>query len=174
MEQVEALLEQVPAESLDAQSAKDLEKRIKDGRARMEKARKEQEDAIASAHQVDSFPSTPLPAPPPEPSPAPAEPADSGTVEAGPVAGSPASELRAGYQGCFQPGRPITVTGHGLRDSWEMSSGARCSLAYPAFVAQVVLVEEGKVLAVLPKSSVQVTFPQKDGGASPGAPDAGP
>ncbi len=171
MDEIQALLQQVPADSLDAQSAKELDQRIRDGRARMEKAQKEQADAIASAHKVDTFPSTPA-APEPEEAPKPAEePKDAGAKDQGPVVGSPASELPAGYLGCFHSSKPITVTGRGLRDAWEMSDATKCSQAYPGFVAQVILVEDGKVLAVLPKSSVQVTYP--DGGAPRGSPDGG-
>ncbi|MFL5350072.1 MAG: hypothetical protein ACJ8AT_35290 [Hyalangium sp.] len=163
MDQVQALLAQVPPDSLDAQSAKELDQRIQNGKAKMEKARKEQEDAIASAHQVDSFPSTPYtPEPPATPKPPSEAPKDAGTKDPGPGVGSPASELPAGYLGCFRSTKPINVLDHGLRDAWEMSDAARCSQAYPSFVGQVVLVEEGKVLAVLPRSAVQVIYP--DGG----------
>jgi hypothetical protein len=161
MDEIQDQLHQVPPDSMDAQSARELDQRIKDGRARMEKARKEQEDAIAAAHVVDTVPST-APAPEPEPAapqPPPEEPKDAGTPDRGPVAGSPASELSAGYQSCFHSSKPITVTGHGLRDAWEMDDSTRCSQAYSAFTGQVILIEDGKVLAVLPKSSVQVIYP---------------
>jgi hypothetical protein len=170
MEQVEVLLAQVPADSQDMQSAKDLQKRITDGRARMEKARKEKEDAIASAHQFDTVattePSTPEPPPPLPPPPA---PKDAGPANPGPEVGSPASELSSGYLGCFQTMKPITLEGKGLRDAWEMSDQTRCGLAYPSFVAQVLLIEDGKVLAVLPKSAVKVTYQLKDGGTTGGS-----
>jgi hypothetical protein len=40
----------------------------------------------------------------------------------------------------------------------------RCRQAFPAFVGQLVLVEDGKVLTVLPKSAVRITYQQTDGG----------
>ncbi len=164
MDEIEALLAQVSAESMDAQSAKELQQRITEGRARAEKARQEQEDAIASARRVDTF--TPEPrAPEPEPTPAPEEPKDAGPSSEGPVEGSPASELVAGYLGCFQRNpKPITVMDRGPREAWEMSDRARCNLTFPAFVGQLVIVEEGKVLTVLPKSAVRITYQQTDGG----------
>lgn len=168
MDEVEALLTQVPADSMDASSARELQKRISDGRAKLEKQRKEQEAAIAAAHQTDPFPSSPTtPEPPPEPPPAPT-PRDAGPVIEGPVRGSPASELTAGYLGCFLRMKQITVTGRGLRDAWEMSDRARCSQSFPSFVAQVVIIEDGKVLAVLPKSAMTTTFETKDGGTTTG------
>lgn len=171
MDEIQALLQQVPPDSLDAQSARELDQRIRDGEAKMEKARKDQADAIASAHQVDTFPSTPTPAEP-EATPTPAEePKDAGAKDEGPVVGSSASELPAGYLGCFHSSKPITVTGHGLRDTWEMSDASKCSQAYPSFAGQVILIEDGKVLAVVAKSSVQVIYP--DGGTSGGGADGG-
>ncbi|WP_224363090.1 hypothetical protein [Hyalangium versicolor] len=171
MDAIDALLEQVPADSMDAPSAKELQQRIKAGRAKMEAAQEEQQEAIESAHQVDSVPSSPEPEAEPEPTPPPAEPKDAGTPDLGPVAGSPASELTAGYLGCFQAGKPIDIQGKGLRDAWEMSSRARCSQQYPAFVGQVVLVEDGKVLAMLPKSAIVTTYKLQDGGTSTGNPN---
>lgn len=172
MDAIEALLEQVPADSMDAQSAKELQQRIKDGRARMEKARKEREDAIAAVHQGDTFvPPSPPSTPTPEPTtPAPQEDKDAGVSTQGPVAGSSASDLVAGYLGCFQrQSKPITVQGRGEREAWEMADRARCSQSFPSFVGQVVLIEDGKVLTVLPKSAVQVTYQQVDAGPAPAA-----
>ncbi|HYI01868.1 hypothetical protein [Hyalangium sp.] len=176
MDEIEALLEQVPPDSTDAPSARELQQRIKTGRAKVEKARKEQEDAIASAREVDSVgPSAPTPSEPdPEPTPAPTEPRDAGPGTGGPEVGTQASELTAGYLGCFQRMKQITVTGRGLRDAWEMADRARCNQSYPGFVAKVVIIEDGKVFAVLPKSSVQTTFVTKDGGSTTGGPDSGP
>jgi hypothetical protein len=171
MDAIEALLQQVPAESMDAQSAKELQQRIKDGRARMEKARQEREAAIAAVREGDTFaPSPPSSTPTPEPTPAPQEEKDAGPSTEGPVAGSPASALVAGYLGCFQrQSKPITVQGRGEREAWEMSDRARCSQSFPSFVGQVVLIEDGKVLTVLPKSAVQVTYQPVDAGPAPAA-----
>ncbi|HVG63938.1 MAG TPA: hypothetical protein VNA24_35570 [Hyalangium sp.] len=170
MDEIDALLQQVPAESMDAQSAKELQQRIKDGRARMERARQEREDAIASAQQPDTtFPSSPREPDAPPPAPAPQGPNDAGPSTEGPVTGSPASELVAGYLGCFQRAQPITIRDRGSREAWEMSDRARCSQSFPSFVGQVVLIEDGKVLTVISKSSVQVTYQNVDAGPAPGA-----
>jgi hypothetical protein len=174
MDEIEALLEQVPPDSRDASSARELQQRIKTGRAKVEKQRQEQEDAIASARQVDSVgPSAPI-EPDPEPTPAPTAPRDAGPGTGGPEVGTAASELTSGYLGCFQRMKQITVTGRGLRDAWEMADRARCSQSYPGFVAKVVIIEDGKVFAVLPKSSVVTTFETKDGGSTTGGPGSGP
>jgi hypothetical protein len=165
MDAIEALLLKVPADSMDASSAKELQQRIKDGRARAEKTRQEQEAAIAAARRVDSFNPGNPPIEEPEPTPAPTEAKDGGPSSEGPVEGSPASELAGGYLGCFQrQPRPITVMDRGPREAWEMSDRARCSQTFPAFAGQLVIVEEGKVLTVLPKSAVRITYQQNDGG----------
>jgi hypothetical protein len=169
MDEILAQLAQVPAESMDAPSAKELEQRIKGGRAKMEKARKEQEDAIASAQEGDEVP--PSPPTEPEPPPPPPEPKDAGpTGDVGPVVGSPASALSSGYLGCFQSIKPINLVGKGMRDAWEMADRARCQQAYPTFVGQVLLIEDGKVLAMLPKSAVRPTYILADGGTTTGNP----
>jgi hypothetical protein len=169
MDAIEALLQQVPVDSMDAQSAKELQQRIKDGRAKMEKALQEREAAIAAARQGVFVPSTPTSTPTPAPTPAPQESKDAGPSTQGPVMGSPASELVAGYLGCFKRSSPITVKDRGQREAWELSTDrARCSQSFPTFVGQVVLIEEGKVLTVLPKSAVQVTYQAADAGPAPG------
>jgi hypothetical protein len=169
MDSIEALLQQVPVDSMDAQSAKELLQRIKDGRAKMAKVRQEQEAAMAAARQGDFVPTSPPLTPTPAPTPAPQETKDGGPPSSGPAVGSPASELVAGYLGCFQRSSPITVKDRGQREAWEMATDrARCSQVFPAFVGQVVLIEDGKVLTVLPKSAVQVTYQTADAGPAPG------
>jgi hypothetical protein len=169
MDEIEALLEQVPPESMDASSARELQQRIKTGRAKVEKQRQEQEASIAAAHEVDVSPSPPPSEPEPAPTPAPT-PKDAGPSVEGPVRGSPASELTAGYLGCFQRMKQIEVRERGMRDAWEMSDRARCSQSYPAFVGQVLIIEDDKVFAVLPKSEITITFERKDGGTTTGGP----
>ena len=170
MDEIEALLAQVPPDSMDAASASELQARIKTGRAKMEKQRQEQEDSIAAARDTsDAPPATPIESAP-EPTSAPTAARDAGPAIEGPVRGSPASELTAGYLGCFQRMKQITVTGRGLRDAWEMAERARCNQSFPSFVGQVVIIEDDKVFAVLPKSAVTVTFETKDGGTTTGDP----
>jgi hypothetical protein len=171
MDEIEALLEQVPPDSMDASSARELQQRINNGRAKLERQRQEQEASIAAAHEVDTVPSSPTPGEPePEPTPAPTAARDAGPRDEGPVRGSPESELTAGYLGCFQRMKQIEVKDRGMRDAWAMSDRARCSQSYPSFVDQVVLIEDGKVFAVLPKSGITVTFELKDGGTTTGGP----
>lgn len=171
MDGIEAQLQTVPADSIDAQPAKELLQRIREGRERMQTAEQEKEDAVAAAREIPDFPSAPRepgPAPVDEP-PAPSVAPDAGTAPgAGPVAGSPASELSYGYQGCFRRAEPVNVDGKGRRDAWEMESRLTCRQAYPSFADQVLLIEDERVLTVLPKSAIRVTYVGPDGGTPAG------
>ena len=175
MDEIEAQLQLVPADSMDAQPARELLQRIQQGRERMEANQQEKEDAIASAREVQDFPTRPsepgqpaTPEPTEEPSPS-AGPPDAGPpAGAGPVAGSSASELSYGYQRCFRRAEPINVDGRGQREAWELEGRLACRQAYPSFAEQVLLIEDGKVMTVLPKSAIRVTFVGPDGGTPPG------
>lgn len=167
MDEIEAQLQTVPTDSIDAQPAKELLQRIREGRERMQAAEQEKEDAIASARRVDDFQGDPgVRVPPPvEEPPAPSAAPDAGPAPgAGPVAGSPASELPYGYQRCFRRAEPVNVDGKGSRDAWELENRLTCRQAYPSFADQVLLIEDERVLAVLPKSAIRVTYVGPDAG----------
>lgn len=167
MTDIESQLQQVPADSVDAQAARELLGRIQDGRTRMEAQRKAQESAVASAHEPIAMPSSDNVAPPPPPPPA---VVDAGQPDAGqgkePGAGTSASELASGFNGCFSRGEQINITGRGFRDSWQLASRTSCQVEYPGSVDKVLIIEADKVLAVLPKSSLTVTpaTPEPDAG----------
>ena len=167
MDDIETQLQSVPTGSIDAQPAKELLQRIREGRERMQAAEQEKADAVASAREVEDFqvdPSVRVP-PPVEQPPAPSATPDAGVGPgAGPVAGSPASELSFGYQRCFRRAEPVNVDGKGQRDAWELEDRLTCRQAYPSFVEQILLIEDAKVLAVLPKSAIRVTYVGPDGG----------
>lgn len=167
MAEVEALLDQVPADSLDAPSAKELRTRIQNGRAQLEAERKSREAAVAGAREPGATPPSQY-QPPREdtPAPPPAAVPDAGGPSDKPMIGTPASELANGFQGCFQKGAPLEVTGRGMRDRWELSSRESCRQQYGSLRDQVLVVEDGKVLAVVPRSSIEETPPAapKDGG----------
>ncbi|WP_284666853.1 hypothetical protein [Myxococcus sp. SDU36] len=172
--EIEAQLQRVPADSLDAEGARELLKRIKDGRQRMAAAASERDEAVASARELPpgsyTAPSTEEPARPA----APAEVPDAGPPDAsaGPQAGTAASELVAGFRGCFQRGTPIDVQGRGMRETWQLADRTACRLEYPQHQDAFLLIEAGKVLTLLPKSAVQTVPVTPDGGPAP-ATDAG-
>jgi hypothetical protein len=177
MGEIEAQLQRVPADSLDAEGARALLQRIQEGRARLRQEASAREKAVAAARELP--PGTSLPGPTPEPRapPPPVEPPDAGPPDAGltgPQVGTPASELVAGFRGCFRRGAPLEVEARGVRETWELADRTSCRLEYPGHGDVLLVIEEGRVLTLLPKSAVRTVTVTADGGTvPPPAPDAG-
>lgn len=171
--EVEALLEKVPPDSLDAQAASQLLTRIREGRARIEKTSNDRDKALAAARTAPKFSGqsvSPPPAPPQAASrPAPAAP-DAGPLSA-PTAGMPMREFNRLFGDCFEAAGPVEVNGRGPRDSYSMVDSDRCRRAMPGLVTSVVLADSEAVMGIIPKSALRRTL--ADGGTSPAAPDAG-
>jgi hypothetical protein len=175
MREIEALLQRVPPDSLDAQAAGDLLGRIREGRARMQKAQDEAQAASASARTPSTVSLSPR-EPPPEPAPRPsvtaaAAPPDAGTEPAiQPTAGMSMADFNRRFADCFQIAGPVTVQGLGQRDSYELMDVSRCRTAHPGFADAIVVADGQSVYGVISKSQlIQAPAP----GPSPG-PDAGP
>lgn len=168
--EIEAQLQRVPADSVDSLASQSLLQRIQEGRTRMQAAQEEQRRAVASASALPTIdPSStdfPRQAEPVAAEPVDAGPADAGVI-AGPQTGTPASELVAGFEGCFTRGTAVTVEGRGMRDTWQLSDRASCQLGYPSHRDSVLVVEDGRVLALLPKSAVRTVRRYEDGGTVP-------
>ncbi len=155
MGEIEAQLARVPERSLDAPAAQALLARIREGRARHEKQQADTQAALAEARTpavlAPSSSADEPESPPPEvPD---AGPPDAGTP--GPQVGTPESELSGGFRGCFARAQTLQVVGRGPRQSWELQASSRCRLEYPAHADSLVVVEDGRVLMVAPKSSVR-------------------
>lgn len=158
IEDIQARLERVPPESLDAQAAQALLTRIRDGRQRMAAQQAERERLTAEAAQ---------PAPYTGPSreeqdrqaaeaaSAAAAKADAGTPAAHPVRGMTVTELTARFGDCFVKGEPLEITGRGPRETWNLSPTDACRAAHPGFDAQFLVIEDGKILALAPRSGIQ-------------------
>jgi hypothetical protein len=172
--EVEALLEKVPADSLDAQAAAQLLNRIRTNRARIEQAAKDREKAMANANAAPTFsgPSViPPPAPPQTGHTAPPPP-DAGPPSA-PTAGMSMREFNRLFGDCFELAGPVEVNGRGPRDSYTMVDSDRCRSAMPGLTNSIVLADSETVMGLVPKSALRRTLP--DGGAPPppAPPDAG-
>jgi hypothetical protein len=171
--EVEALLEKVPADSLDAQAAAQLLKRIRDNRSRIEQAAKDREKALADARTAPTFsgPSVSPPPAPPQTARPPSPAVDAGPPSA-PTAGMPMREFNRLFGDCFEQAGPVEVNGRGPRDSYAMIDSDRCRRAMPGLANSVVLADSENVMGIVPKSALRRTLP--DGGAPPPAPpDAG-
>lgn len=173
MREVEALLEKVPADSLDAQAASQLLTRIRENRARIEKASTDREKALAAARTAPKFsgPSvTPPPSPPQATRPVAAAPVDAGPPSA-PTAGMPMRDFNRLFGDCFEAAGPVEVNGRGTRDSYAMVDSDRCRRAMPALTNSLVLADSETVMGTVPKSALRRTLP--DGGMPAAASDAG-
>jgi len=182
MREVEAQLQRVPPDSLDAQAASELLARIREGRSRMQKAQDEAQAASVAARTPSTVSNAPRDTPaeaaakaPPAPVPAP----DAGPAEAvQPTAGMPMAEFNRRFSDCFQIAGPVDVQGKGSRDSYELVDSGRCRSAHPSFVDAIVVADGQAVMGVVPKSALlrPPPPPAADGGLAPTpapAPDAG-
>jgi hypothetical protein len=173
--EVEALLEKVPADSLDAQAAAQLLNRIRTNRSRIEQAAKDREKAMANANAAPTF-SGPSAFPPPTPQgtghAAAPPPPDAGPPSA-PTAGMSMREFNRLFGDCFELAGPVEVNGRGPRDSYTMVDSDRCRRAMPGLTNSIVLADSETVMGLVPKSALRRTLP--DGGAPPppAPPDAG-
>lgn len=170
--EVESLLAQVPANSLDAAAAHELSARIQEGRRQAEARAKAQNDALAQARAPSEMPAgmrnTPTPTETPPPSEPAREPEDAGTSGV-PGIGTPEALLSSGFSGCFRKGEPLEVKGRGQRDRWELADSVACRQQYGSLQDQILIIENGKVLGLASKSAIQVIpvdggTPSGDGG----------
>jgi hypothetical protein len=174
--QVESLLDQVPADSLDAAAARELRTRIQSGKQQAQAQQKAKADAMAKAREQGQMPSgfnsapsvAPAPSAPEEPAEAPDAGTDAGTVD---VPGVGTSEAQLASSGCFQKGEPLEVKGRGRRERWELADRAACRQQYAPLQEQVLIIEDGKVLAMVPRSAIQAI--PADGGTGGTPPDGG-
>ena len=172
--EVEALLEKVPPDSLDAQAAAQLLTRIRENRTRIEQASTDREKALAAARTAPKFSGNSVSAPPPPPATsgrtAPAGAPDAGPPSA-PTAGMAMRDFNRLFGDCFEQAGPVEVNGRGPRDSYTMADSDRCRRAMPGLVNSVILADSEAVMGIIPKSALRRTLP--DGGAPPAPPDAG-
>jgi hypothetical protein len=172
MREVEAMLQRVPADSLDAQAASELLTRIHDGRARMQKALDDAQAAGAAARTPSTVSNAPreLPAeaaakaaalPPPDAGPPPE------AVQ--PTAGMSMAEFNRRFADCFQIAGPVDVQGAGARDSYDLVDSSRCRTAHPSFVDAIVVADGQAILGVVAKASLlrPPAPPASDGGTAP-------
>lgn len=173
MREVEALLEKVSPDSLDAAAAQQLLTRIREGRARFAQADKERAQAMAQARVPPTYGgSTPTVTPSSSPGPVARPVADGGSqAPSAPTAGMSTRDFTRYFGDCFEPAGPVEVNGRGTRDSFAMADQARCRQALPTMVNSIVLADAQTVLGVVPKSALQRT--PVDGGTPPAPPDAG-
>ena len=151
MAQVDALLRQVSQDSSDWRAAKELARRIEDGRKRLREAEAARKTAAAQAAAPVPYqrmtPETPAQRA------AAAEGADAGSSQ--PVPHMALAEFTARFSGCFQQGSDkINVVGKGMFDTWELKDIANCRDRHPGFDQLYVLTSSSEVFMTVAKNLV--------------------
>lgn len=157
MAEVEALLAQVPADSLDAAAARELQERITAGRAQAEARRAARHKAAADARALPDFEPTAEGAAMAarEAAEDAARRADAGLP--GPAVGSSVADLERSYQGCLRRGPQVGVASldGGLRQAWEFQDTEACRFSYPSLVGRIIVADDAKVLGYAAASSLR-------------------
>jgi len=171
--EVEALLEKVPPDSLDAQAAAQLLKRIRENRSRIEQTATDRETALAAARTPPTISGRSVnpPALPQQPQVRPPAAAQDAGPPLAPTAGMAMRDFNRLFGDCFEAAGPVEVNGRGPRDSYAMVDSDRCRRSMPAMANSVVLADSQTVMGIVPKSALQRTL--VDGGTPPAPPDAG-
>lgn len=162
MAQVEALLKQVPADSLSRPAADALQKRISDERAALAGGQEAREKLMREALKppdVRFAPSLPKSVPIKEtelPTP------DAGAAQ--PVAGMSVNEFSQRFSGCFRPDASLDVLGKGRLETYALKDIANCRDRHPGFDGQLVLIEKGQILTTVDRSAARAQT-ISDGGA---------
>jgi len=162
MDALLAQLAQVPADSLDAQVAQDLAKRIKDGRAKWEAEEAARRKAAAEAAALPPPPS--FAAARPAVTAAPAEAAAEPAPAAAPRPGMTVQEFNREFGTCFSYGRSVKVADKGMADTRLLNDRLQCQQRLPGFDKQVVLFQDGKVLGIIDRAQYDKPPAPRDGG----------
>jgi len=154
MDQVLALLERVPADSVDAESARELATRIAEGRKRLAAEQAERERRIAAAGPAQWAPSGGVPGA-----------GGAALQEERPAIalGMKLDEFRAAHGECFEPGSPIQIetpepdggTAARQGEAWSLKGDPACREKYPGQVGQVVVFSQGSLLALRPAGDLK-------------------
>ncbi len=172
MAEVIAQLGRVPANSSDHAKAQALLGTIETDKQRAIADEAKRMIAMTPPTTAPNFPPTPPSAPFPQ-----AE-AKGGTAEPAPAnelaPGSDFAKLNQKYSGCLLPSGPVTMIGQdggpSEMDGYELHASAPCRTAMPPMASSVLLVRDGKIAWVLPKSSLKTVTTFEDAGAAAPAP----
>lgn len=172
MADVIAQLGRVPAESSDYQKAQALIGTIESDKQRAMSDEAKRMIAMAPPTVAPNFPPLPKEAPAgPE-----AAPADAGAPVVNELAqGSDFARVNQKYAGCLLPRGPVTMIGQDGKPTemagYDLHESAPCRTAMPQMTTGVMLVRDGKIAWVLPKSSLQsvqqTVLPADAGTAAP-------
>src|SRR5256885_628533 len=163
MTQVEGLLEKVDSSSADAQKASELKAAIASDRVRVARESAERQKAIADAVRAPEGFHFSEPLHVEQPPAAAVEVAPDGGAAA-PVPGMSERELNARFSRCFEGWQEISIDGHGMRGTYRLKDLGVCRDLFPAFTSSVLIIEDSKVLAMVPQSAITTTIVPNDAG----------
>lgn len=163
MDQVLALLERVPEDSVDAPAARDLATRIAEGRKRLAAERAERERRIAAAGPAPWAPSGGVPGAAGSAAPQEERPAIS--------LGMKLEEFKAAHGECFEAGSPLQIETPGADggmtarpgEVWALKGDPACQERYPGQVGQVAIFSGGALLALRPASDLKASVKKVPG-----------
>lgn len=149
---VRALLDGVPADSVDVDAAKSLRKTIDDGMAEAAKAEAARKAALATAPSNATAPVLTLPQPAKDALPTEAAAPAAVAPTGGPTEGMTAAEFAQKFGACFVKNSVFTDDKGGQGDAFALDPS--CAKKYPSYANQLVLVSGEKVARVVPTSAV--------------------
>jgi hypothetical protein len=166
MAEIEAKLRQVPSDSLNAEAAAALLKRIEDGRKRMTEENAEREASVADALRPTSVPGgSGSSERTEEAASAPVADAQDGGVKE-PYGGMPLAELQKQFGDCFRETTTLNIMGKGPLPTWALRDLPSCRDKYPRFPDLLLVFDDGRLYAMPSKSNLDYRLP--DGGKPPG------
>jgi len=168
--EVQALLAKVPADSVDIEAARRLQKTIADGQAEASKVAEAREAAqAAAAKPLDVVVPTGGGTATIEPSSEASAAAPSAAVPNGPTPGMSAADFRAKYGACFLKNSAFTDDKGNHGEAFALAPS--CQAKYPGLANDLVLLSGDKVLSMVPKSAMtsqqQVTLTQTQNKPAP-------
>ncbi len=163
MDQVLALLERVPADSVDAPAARELASRIAEGRQRLAAEQAERARRIAAAGPAQWAPAAGAPG---------AGGSTAPQAESALIApGMKLEEFRSAHGDCFEPGSAIQIEIQGADggtatrpgEVWALKGDPACQERYPGQVGQVVVFSQGALLALRPAGDLKAAVKKVPG-----------
>jgi hypothetical protein len=173
---VRAQLDNVPADSVDADAAAAMRKTIDTGIAEARKADQAGKAALAAPSGVATAPILPQAAAPTAPVPTAPAPDALPPLAGGPSAGMATAEFLQKFGTCFTRNSAFTDDQGAQGEAYGMVGDAACGKKYGAYANQLVLVSGAKVLRLVPTAAVtsRSSFTLNSGPPAPSAPAPAP
>ncbi len=162
MGQIEALLNKVPANSLDTAAAAALLQEIDARRKEIQAEREQREKAAAEANKPAVFDSDSRPTASPRPVEVPVAAAPKNAM---PKVGMTVSEFESQFGGCFSSGPQISMADTQEKvGTYVMKDITNCRERHPDLKETMVLVKDSKVMSMASRKEMKKRTQLPDGG----------